>query len=143
MSTANRSGVLAAGGTGAIHRQRAAAFLAANVRRVRHERGMNQEQLAAACGWAQARISALESGRQDRKLGTVEVLAASLGVTVESLLREPDVDGGDDGEDDGDGDYGIFFDDDDDDERGHGRSRSHGHSDGDDEDDEDNDDGDD
>lgn len=123
-------------GTGANRRQNAAAFLAANIRRIRHERGLNQEQLAAACGWAQARISALESGRQDRKLGTVEVLAASLGVTVESLLREPDVDGGDG---DSDGDYGTFDDDDGGDEGG-GRGRGGHHSRGDDDEDDNGDD---
>jgi predicted transcriptional regulator len=68
---------------------RVAELLAANIRRMRTERGLSQEQLAAACGWPQPRLSELEKGKQDRRLGTVEVLASALQTTPESLLRDP------------------------------------------------------
>jgi DNA-binding XRE family transcriptional regulator len=62
--------------------------LARNVRTFRLERGWSQEQLAEMCGWAQARISEIEAGKQDRRLETLQKLATAFGVTPESMLRE-------------------------------------------------------
>lgn len=67
-----------------------ALVLARNLRRMRSERGWSQEELATRCKWPQPRISELEAGRQDRRLGTVHRLAEVFGTTPESMLREAD-----------------------------------------------------
>jgi transcriptional regulator with XRE-family HTH domain len=67
------------------HRDRDAP--ARNVRRLRLAKGWSQEQLAIEAGdLRQALISDLENGRGNQRLGTLEKVAAALGVKVADLL---------------------------------------------------------
>lgn len=63
------------------------AVLAANVRRLRLEKGLSQGELAKLCDLPQPRISDVEAGRRDRRLGTVSTIANALGVPVDVLVR--------------------------------------------------------
>ncbi len=61
------------------------------LRRLRSERGLNQEQLAAKLGVRQEWVSRYEVG--ERRLDVVELadIAAALGVTVTEILQEADI----------------------------------------------------
>lgn len=61
-----------------------------NVRRVREERGLTQEQLAERSGFTQQYISGLENGRRNPTVVTVYELAHALGVSHLVLLSDPD-----------------------------------------------------
>ena len=62
---------------------------AANLRRIREERGMSQEALADAAGIDRTYVSALERELYSVSLDTLERLAAALNVPPPSLLKEP------------------------------------------------------
>jgi transcriptional regulator with XRE-family HTH domain len=62
------------------------ARVAANVRRLRKEHGLTQEQLAERCGLAPRKLQAIEAGINVR-VSTLDRLAAGLGVDVWELLR--------------------------------------------------------
>lgn len=59
-----------------------------NVRRLRLERGMTQEQFAERSGFSQQYISDLERGRRNPTIVSLYELALALGVTP-VLLLEP------------------------------------------------------
>lgn len=56
-----------------------------NLRTVRAFRDMSQDELAEKSGVNQATIAMLERGHRQPRRGTVEKLAAALGVAVETL----------------------------------------------------------
>lgn len=56
------------------------------VRRVRTERGMSQEHLAAAAGLDRTYVSGLERGKRNPTLTTQQRLATALGVRVVDLI---------------------------------------------------------
>jgi transcriptional regulator with XRE-family HTH domain len=58
-----------------------------NVRRVRQEKGLTQEQLAEVSGFSQQYISGLEQGRRNPTVVTVYELATALGVNYLDLLQ--------------------------------------------------------
>jgi XRE family transcriptional regulator, regulator of sulfur utilization len=60
----------------------------ARVKKLRQDRGWSQKELAAATSdeLDQAFISRLETGSVEPGLGTVQTLAAALGVTMAELL---------------------------------------------------------
>lgn len=60
------------------------------LRRLRSERGLNQEQLAAKLGVRQEWVSRYEVG--ERRLDVVELadIASALGVTIMEILQEAD-----------------------------------------------------
>jgi transcriptional regulator with XRE-family HTH domain len=60
--------------------------LAANIRSLRHAKGVSQEQLAFACGLHRTYIGSVERGERNVTLSTLEVLASALGVSVPQLL---------------------------------------------------------
>ena len=63
--------------------------LAENVRRIRLQRGWTQQQLGQKIGdWPQERVSELESGRFDKKLSFVDLIAKALKVQTPELLSE-------------------------------------------------------
>lgn len=66
--------------------------LAANVRTLRQAQGVSQEELAARCGLHRTYVGSVERGERNVTLGTLEVLAFALGVSVPELLtpRGPD-----------------------------------------------------
>jgi transcriptional regulator with XRE-family HTH domain len=62
-------------------------LVGSNVRRLRIERGMTQEQLAEASGIDQRYISGLENGRRNPTVVTLYELARHLGVEPAELLK--------------------------------------------------------
>jgi len=69
-------------------RQTGRRILARNLRRLRLERKLSQEDLAYEAGVRQALISELESGKIDVRLGTLDRLAAALAVRLCDLFEE-------------------------------------------------------
>jgi transcriptional regulator with XRE-family HTH domain len=57
-----------------------------NVKRVRQEKGLTQEQLAERSGFSQQYISGLEQGRRNPTIVTLYELALALGVDYLELL---------------------------------------------------------
>jgi transcriptional regulator with XRE-family HTH domain len=58
-----------------------------NVRRIRHEKGLTQEQFAEISGLSQQYISGLEQGHRNPTVVTLHELATALGVTPADLIR--------------------------------------------------------
>jgi transcriptional regulator with XRE-family HTH domain len=61
-----------------------------NVKRVRQERGLTQEQLAERSGFSQQYISGLEQGRRNPTIVSIYELAMALGVSHMELVRSSD-----------------------------------------------------
>lgn len=60
--------------------------LGARLQEYRHNREMNQQELADRSGLDRAYISSLENGKQNLTVGAVSKLAEALGVSIEELL---------------------------------------------------------
>lgn len=58
-----------------------------NVRRIRQEIGLTQEQFAERAGFAQQYVSSLENGRRNPTVVTIYELSQALGVAPMDLLR--------------------------------------------------------
>jgi transcriptional regulator with XRE-family HTH domain len=58
-----------------------------NVRRIRQEKGLTQEQLAETSGFSQQYISGLEQGRRNPTVVTLYELATALGVDYLDLQQ--------------------------------------------------------
>jgi transcriptional regulator with XRE-family HTH domain len=74
------------------HRERKSAAvtaLASNCRRLREAKGWTQGDLADAMEVNQPEISFLENGRANPTLIFLEKLAATLGVTLQAILKAP------------------------------------------------------
>lgn len=67
----------------------ARSLLAWNMRRLRVERGLSQEQLALDSGVDRTYVSRLERKIENPSIGIVERLAATLGVSIAALFTEP------------------------------------------------------
>ena len=66
--------------------------VASNVKKLRREIGLSQEDLAEKCGLHRTYIGAIERSERNITLQTLEKLADSLGVSSLELLRKrPDV----------------------------------------------------
>ena len=63
-------------------------ILARNVRRLRLERKLNQEQLADAALLSQAQISSIESAKVNIRLDSLQRLATALGTRPADLLDD-------------------------------------------------------
>jgi transcriptional regulator with XRE-family HTH domain len=61
-----------------------------NVKRIRQEKGLTQEQLAELSGFSQQYISGLEQGRRNPTIVSIYELATSLGVSHIELLHFAD-----------------------------------------------------
>lgn len=70
-------------------RERLSLGLAANVMRLRDERGFTQQVLARRARLSRATIAQIETGQADPRVSTVELLASALGVPPQSLLSDP------------------------------------------------------
>jgi transcriptional regulator with XRE-family HTH domain len=57
-----------------------------NVKRIRQEKGLTQEQFAEVSGFSQQYISSLERGRRNPTVVTVYELATALGVSHMELV---------------------------------------------------------
>jgi transcriptional regulator with XRE-family HTH domain len=60
-----------------------------NVRRIRHKKGLTQEQVANISGFSQQYISGLEKGHRNPTVVTVYELATALGASYLDLMRPP------------------------------------------------------
>jgi transcriptional regulator with XRE-family HTH domain len=58
-----------------------------NVKRVRQDKGLTQEQLAERSGFSQQYISGLEQGRRNPTIVSIYELATALGVSYMELVR--------------------------------------------------------
>jgi len=58
-----------------------------NVKRIRQEKGLTQEQLAELSGFSQQYISGLEQGRRNPTVVSLYELATALGVSHIELVR--------------------------------------------------------
>ena len=58
-----------------------------NVKRIRQEKGLTQEQLAEISGFSQQYISGLEQGRSNPTIVSIYELATALGVSHMELVR--------------------------------------------------------
>ena len=58
-----------------------------NVRRIREQKGLTQEQFAEISGFSQQYISGLEQGRRNPTVITLYELAATLGSSHVDLIR--------------------------------------------------------
>lgn len=65
----------------------ALAVFAENLRRLRRQAGISQEELGARAGIQMADISRYEGGRRDPRITTVARLATALDVPLSDLLR--------------------------------------------------------
>ncbi|MGN6535910.1 MAG: helix-turn-helix domain-containing protein [Mesorhizobium sp.] len=64
-------------------------IFATNLRRIRKERGISQEDLAKQARLSRAYMSTLEHGLKSPTLDTVESLAKALRIAPEELVRSP------------------------------------------------------
>lgn len=62
--------------------------LAYNVRALRKEKGLSQEELANSCGLHRTYIGSVERGERNVTLSTLEALSEALEVTVIELLSK-------------------------------------------------------
>jgi transcriptional regulator with XRE-family HTH domain len=60
-----------------------------NVRRIREQKGLTQEQFAEISGFSQQYISGLEQGRRNPTIITLYELAVALGASHGDLIRPP------------------------------------------------------
>jgi transcriptional regulator with XRE-family HTH domain len=63
-----------------------------NVRRLRRERGLSQDDLAAALGWTRDAVSATECGTNNLSLRSVDLLASCLDVPPSTLFLPTEAD---------------------------------------------------
>jgi transcriptional regulator with XRE-family HTH domain len=64
-------------------------IFAANLRRIRDDKGVSQEWLADAADLDRTYVSSLERCRYAASLDVIERIAAALGVEPDELLRNP------------------------------------------------------
>lgn len=63
------------------------AHLATNVRTIRTERGLTQEQVAIAAGLSLSDVGRIERGERDPGVRVLTKLAKGLNTTIEDLVR--------------------------------------------------------
>ncbi|MEK5160726.1 helix-turn-helix transcriptional regulator [Paenibacillus sp. FSL R5-0527] len=60
--------------------------LSENLKRIREERGVSQEELAIIIGVEKKDIGCWEDGKKEPRMGNVQKLAEALGVTITDLI---------------------------------------------------------
>lgn len=60
--------------------------LAESVKRIRHDLGLSQEELAAACGLHRTYVGAIERAERNPSLATLEALSSGLGIDPSDLI---------------------------------------------------------
>ena len=74
---------------GTMRAKKTKSLVAANVKRLREYKGWSQSELAQKVGIGQAAVCRIESGSHDPNGGTIDRLAAALGVSPDKLLAGP------------------------------------------------------
>ena len=67
-------------------------ILSDNIRKLRRERGLSQEELSELCGLHRTYVGSVERGERNVTLSTLEVFSNALGVSVPHLLSEKETD---------------------------------------------------
>ena len=62
--------------------------LSRNIRRLRGNMGLSQEELAYKCGLHRTYVGAVERGERNITLSSLELLASALNVDIPTLLSE-------------------------------------------------------
>jgi len=62
-------------------------IFARNLRRLRRERGVTQEQLSHITGLNQSYVSEIEAGKRNVSIDNIDALAKALGVAIEVLFE--------------------------------------------------------
>ncbi|KKB78172.1 hypothetical protein VW35_10900 [Devosia soli] len=65
----------------------AAALLGQNVQRLRQAQGLDAALFAKGLGWSEASLRALEEGRLDVDLDTIDLLSAALNIAPHDLFE--------------------------------------------------------
>lgn len=60
-----------------------------NLKEIRKERGMTQQQLADSCGMKNTRIANYEAGIREPRLQDAQKIAVVLNCTLDELIGEP------------------------------------------------------
>lgn len=63
-------------------------ILSRNIRKIRQEMGISQEELAFRCGLHRTYIGAIERGERNITLSSLEILASTLNIEVSTLLSK-------------------------------------------------------
>ena len=63
-------------------------MVGANIRRVRLERALSQEALAAESGIAPSFLSQIENGKRSATVTTLDILAKTLGINIVELFSD-------------------------------------------------------
>lgn len=63
-------------------------ILGENIRRLRKEKNLSQEEFAEKCGLHRTYVGAVERAERNVTLSTLEAFSAALGVSVPSLLMK-------------------------------------------------------
>jgi ribosome-binding protein aMBF1 (putative translation factor) len=67
-------------------------ILAHNIRTLRRQKGLSQEELAHLCGLHRTYIGSIERAERNATLSTLDTLASTLNVSVADLLTKGEVD---------------------------------------------------
>jgi transcriptional regulator with XRE-family HTH domain len=62
--------------------------LGARIKALRAKKQWSQEELAARCGFHRSYMGAVERGEKNLTIQTLQILARTLGVTIQELFRE-------------------------------------------------------
>lgn len=64
-----------------------------NLKEIRKERGMTQQQLADSCGMKNTRIANYEAGIREPRLQDAQKIAVALSCTLDELIGDPKPEG--------------------------------------------------
>ena len=70
-------------------RRSARQIFASNLRKLRLTRGFSQERLAELAGLHRTYVGSVERGERNISIDNIEALAVALGVSADSILKEP------------------------------------------------------
>lgn len=63
-------------------------ILSKNIKKIRGKMGITQEELAHRCGLHRTYIGAIERGERNITLNSLEIIASTLNVDIETLLSK-------------------------------------------------------
>jgi transcriptional regulator with XRE-family HTH domain len=66
-------------------------ILASNIRALRHQKNLSQEELADLCGLHRTYVGSIERAERNATLSTLDTLASALKVSVPDLLTKKDI----------------------------------------------------